>query len=105
MTPFARLPPILVGGFFLASAIAGSAAAESDDFAPLPPGPGVEATFTFCNPCHSVKLVAQQRLPRDIWDETLVWMVEEQGMAELELAEREAILDYLGTYLGRDVPR
>jgi hypothetical protein len=49
--------------------------------------------------------VAQQRLSRDVWDETLVWMVEEQGMAEPESAERETILAFLATYLGIDVPR
>ena len=50
-------------------------------------------------------LVSQQRLARDIWEETLDWMVEEQGMDELDHDERAEILDYLSTYLSEDTPR
>ncbi|MBT3628104.1 MAG: hypothetical protein HOM52_02960 [Rhodospirillaceae bacterium] len=50
-------------------------------------------------------LLAQQRLAREIWDETLEWMVEEQGMDELAHDERNEILDYLSTYLSEDTPR
>ena len=32
-------------------------------------------------------------------------MVEEQGMPELEPEERDRILDYLATHLGRETPR
>lgn len=32
-------------------------------------------------------------------------MVEEQAMNKLDADERNRILDYLGKYLGRDVPR
>ncbi|MEE9301426.1 MAG: hypothetical protein V3V17_09935 [Alphaproteobacteria bacterium] len=47
----------------------------------------------------------QQRLSRDVWDETLDWMVEEQDMPELDPEARELILDYLGTYLSDKTPR
>ena len=50
-------------------------------------------------------LVAQQRLARDIWDETLEWMVEEQDMDELTDDEHQEILDYLSRYLSADTPR
>ncbi|MEM8951009.1 MAG: aldehyde dehydrogenase [Pseudomonadota bacterium] len=63
--------------------------------ASLPEGPGKEETFYACHGCHSFRLVAQQGLSRKHWDETLDWMVEEQGMPELDEEERALILDYL----------
>ena len=90
----------------LALPLAAAQAGEDDeDYGGLPPGEGREATFDACNACHSTMLVAQQRLARDIWDETLEWMVEEQGMDELTQDERKEILDYLSTYLTEDTPR
>lgn len=71
----------------------------------LPAGPGREEVFYACQACHSLHTVLQQRLPRWEWVHTLDWMVEEQGMAELEPEERELILDYLGTYLSATSPR
>ena len=81
--------------------------AEQDDadFGGLPPGEGREITFDNCNACHSTMLVAQQRLTREIWDETLDYMVEEQEMDALEPGERRQILDYLSTYLSAETPR
>ena len=78
------------------------AASASDG---LPPGPGHEAIAGLCGACHSLRLVVQQRLDRASWDETLDWMVVEQGMPVLAPDERAVILDYLETHFGRDVPR
>lgn len=61
----------------------------------LPEREGRNETFAVCSACHSMRLVAQQGLDRDSWDETLDWMAEEQGMAELPTPLREQILDYL----------
>ena len=55
-----------------------------------------------CGACHSLRLVQQQGLSRERWDELLAWMVEEQGMAELPAAERELVLDYLAEHYGPD---
>lgn len=85
--------------------IAPAAFAADDEFEGLPAGPGQDITFYACSACHSIKLVKQQRLTRDSWDDLLVYMVEEQAMEPLEPADRKQILDYLGTYLGRNVPR
>jgi len=55
--------------------------------------------------CHSLRLVVQQRLDRASWDETLDWMIEEEGMPVLEPNDRTVILVYLEIHFGRDVPR
>ncbi len=47
-------------------------------------------------------LVKQQGLSREDWDETLIWMIEEQGMAEVSAEEHDLIVGYLATYYGRD---
>jgi hypothetical protein len=53
-----------------------------------------------CNACHSLAIVKQQRLSRDVWDKLLDWMVEEQGMAEQTPERRLLILDYLAANFG-----
>ena len=78
---------------------------DTEDYAGLPPGPGREEVFYTCQACHSLMLVLQQRLSREDWDETLVWMVKEQDMPQPDPEERKIILDYLGTYLSDKTPR
>jgi cytochrome c len=73
---------------------------EEEDWGGLPPGPGREEVYYGCQPCHSLRIVVQQGLTRDSWDETLVWMVDEQGMPELEPEEHDLILDYLAKNYG-----
>jgi cytochrome c len=79
-------------------------AAEEGEYGVLFEAPGVEETFYTCSACHSEKLVAQQGMTRDRWDHLLDWMIEEQGMAELEPEDRAIILDYLSTHYGPDRP-
>jgi hypothetical protein len=62
-----------------------------------PPGPNREDTFYFCTACHSFKIVAQQRMSRERWDESLTWMVERHNMPKVEGEDREKILDYLAS--------
>ncbi|MDA0230175.1 MAG: aldehyde dehydrogenase [Proteobacteria bacterium] len=83
----------------------GMAEEVGEDYGGLPPGTGREVTFDTCNACHSTMLVAQQRLTRDSWDETLEYMVEEHGMDALAPEDRREILDYLSTNLAADTPR
>jgi hypothetical protein len=83
-----------------------TALAEDDpELALLPDDPYSEDFFYTCNACHSLKTVTQQRLNRKRWNETLDWMVEEGGMAELDAEEREPLLDYLTAHFGEDTPR
>ncbi|MEM8693320.1 MAG: cytochrome c family protein [Pseudomonadota bacterium] len=79
-------------------------AAEDYEFGVLHNAPGVEATYYACIACHSEMIVAQQGLTRDEWEEMFEWMVEEQGMSELEEPERTEILDYLSTHYNTDRP-
>jgi len=81
-------------------AAAPGAAASGDDL--LPAGAGRDEVAVICDGCHSLKLVAQQGLDRDSWDETLDWMIAEQGMAALDSETRVLVLDYLAAHFGPD---
>ena len=97
---------VLIGVLLLVGAAGISpVAADEHEYRGLPPAPGRELVLDYCNACHSLMIIAQQRLSRTIWDETLVWMVEEQGMPELEPDVRAAILSYLSTQLSAQTPR
>lgn len=77
---------------------------EESEFGMLKVAEGVEETYYNCVACHSERIIAQQGLTRDGWDELLVWMVEEQGMHEIEDPERSKILDYLAAHYNEDRP-
>ena len=86
----------------LAAERTASGTGEAEEHGGLPEGPGREQVFYACQACHSLAIVKQQGLDWDSWDETLVWMVEEQDMDPLDPEERKLILNYLATYFGRD---
>jgi cytochrome c len=89
---------LLLGGGNPAHAQAkGTETVESDDmdWQGLVPGKGREETFYMCSSCHSAKLVVQQGLSRERWEEVFVWMVKKQAMPPLEPNDRVLILDYL----------
>ena len=75
---------------------------DEEDWQGLPAGLGREEVFYQCQACHSLAIVKQQGLDRDSWDESLVWMVEEQEMEPLDPEDRNLVLDYLATYYGRE---
>jgi cytochrome c len=78
-----------------------SAMDDADKWEGLPPGPGREDVYYRCRACHSLMLVKQQGLSRESWDESLEWMVEEQGMSPIEDEEiRNRVLDYLSSHFG-----
>ena len=79
--------------------------ASGEDYEGLPAGPGREAVYFTCTACHSLQQFSQQRLSREVWDETLVWMIEEQGMPAPEPADYARLLDYLGSRLSLEAPR
>ncbi len=78
---------------------------ESDyEYGVLVDAPGVEETYYSCVACHSERLVAQQGLTRAHWEELLEWMVEEQGMPELDPETKAIVLDYLAANYNVDRP-
>jgi cytochrome c len=79
-------------------------AAEDSEFGVLVDEPGVEETYYTCTACHSEMIIAQQGLTRERWDELLDWMVEDQGMPELDPGQRETILDYLAEHYNTGRP-
>lgn len=66
--------------------------------------PGADITYAYCAGCHSERIVAQQGLTREGWVELLDWMVEEQGMGEIEDPDYTEIIDYLSDHYGEDRP-
>jgi mono/diheme cytochrome c family protein len=99
-------PVAVLAGFGLA-ALAGLAPATlaQEELGGLPAGPGQEETYYNCNACHSIRLVSQQRLSRERWDQILDEMVEKQGMPPLPDDERALVLGYLAEHLNPGVPR
>jgi cytochrome c len=80
--------------------------APAEEFGGLPPSKGREEVFYLCGACHSLKLVTQQGLSRESWNDSLDWMTKKQGMPALEGAERALVLDYLAKEYGiPDRPR
>ncbi len=65
---------------------------------------GASETFDACTPCHSERIVVQQGLNREQWDELLDLMVSEQGMDSIEDDTKTVILDYLAEHYGPDRP-
>ena len=79
-----------------------NAADAENDWGGLPEGAGQEEVFYQCGSCHSLMLVKQQGLSRDRWEDTLVWMIEEQGMSRPTEKNWALILDYLSTHFGSE---
>ena len=77
-----------------------NARAAENNWGGLPKGAGQEEVFYQCGSCHSLMLVKQQGLSRDRWEDTLVWMIEEQGMSRPTDEKWALILDYLSTHFG-----
>jgi cytochrome c1 len=57
---------------------------------------GFRLVIANCTPCHSAKLVTQNRATREGWEGTIRWMQKKQNLWDLGEAEGE-ILDYLAT--------
>ena len=74
------------------------ASAQAQQVEDLPAGPGREEAFGLCTACHGYRLVSNQGMTRDRWDETMTWMTERHGMPDVHGADRDLILDYLATH-------
>ena len=60
-----------------------------------PAGAHRDDTFYFCTACHGFKIVAQQGMSRDRWNETFDIMVKRHSMIDVQGEQREQMLDYL----------
>lgn len=89
-----------LGGVLAAGS--GPGAAQQNEYGGLPEGPNRVLVFAICSGCHSVKLVMQQGMTRAKWDETLDWMVEQQGMPRLDPDTESDVLDYLAEHFNTD---
>mgnify|MGYP001799928489 FL=1 len=112
-TVFTAVSLITVAGFLSLSMLNVSSSAmastsdaeEEEDYnGILVNEPGADITFAYCAGCHSERIVAQQGLTRDGWEELIEWMVEEQGMGEIEDPDYSEIVDYLAAHYGEDRP-
>ena len=96
---------VVLAGLVLARTIVAQEVEEHPSV--LPEGPYRDEVFYLCTACHSSRLVRNQAMSRERWDETLTWMSERHGMPELQGEERERVLDYLAAHLGpaKDEPK
>lgn len=92
-----------VGGDPAGSEVSGEPDPD-EDYGRLFVAPGVEETYIYCTPCHSEMIVAQQGMSREGWAKLFGWMVDEQGMAEIEEPDLTVILDYLAAHYNTDRP-
>ncbi len=76
--------------------------AQDSDPDGLPEGAGREEVRGYCGACHSLRLVTQQGLSRDVWTEVLDYMTAEQEMPALPAADRTLVLNYLSQFFGQD---
>ncbi len=60
----------------------------------------MRSSLSLCTGCHSSRLVRNQALSRERWDDTLTWMTERHGMPALEGEQRALFLDYLTQHFG-----
>lgn len=60
-----------------------------------PAGQHRDDTFYFCTACHGFKIIAQQGMSRERWNETFDVMTSRHGMADVQGEQRDQMLDYL----------
>jgi hypothetical protein len=78
--PIKKAEPEIVNGVHLATG--------------LKEGKGLAAVIRNCTNCHSSKLITQNRMSRERWKNTIVWMQETQNLWPLGDQEEE-IINYL----------
>lgn len=99
MTPRLRLACLAIAFILLAQGAWRPGQALGQE---LPAGTGRDDVEALCGGCHSLQLVTQQGLSREVWAEVILYMVEEQEMPELDPEEEQLVLDYLAHFYGPD---
>ncbi|MCL1138828.1 cytochrome C [Shewanella pneumatophori] len=59
--------------------------------------PGWEMVNYQCNACHTSLIIPQNKGNREVWRDTIQWMVDTQGLWDLS-DTWDPVLDYLSTY-------
>ncbi len=59
--------------------------------------PGWEVVKQQCNACHTSLIIPQNVGSREVWRDTIQWMIDTQGLWDLS-DTWEPVLDYLETY-------
>ncbi|WP_428848216.1 cytochrome C [Shewanella gelidimarina] len=59
--------------------------------------PGWEVVKHQCNACHTSLIIPQNVGSREVWRETIQWMIDTQGLWDLS-DTWDPVLDYLSTY-------
>jgi hypothetical protein len=75
--------------------LSGPAQGDERGIEDFPDRPGREETADLCAACHSGRLVSQQGMTREQWNDTLDLMTARHNMPRLTGEERERILSYL----------
>jgi hypothetical protein len=97
---------VLTFAFVGVSALAQQPVPQAEDPDSYPDSPGRDDAFYACAGCHAFRLVANQGLTRERWNETIDYMTQRHGMPKLEGKDREIILNYLAkTYPSKTEPR
>ena len=60
---------------------------------------GVSQVIQNCTQCHSAKLVTQNRMSKEGWESTIIWMQETQNLWDLGI-NQEKIVGYLAKNYG-----
>ena len=74
--------------------------ARDEDPKDFPAGAGRDDTFYGCTACHGFRIVAQQGMSRDRWDETLTYLTVRHKMPDIQGKDREVMLTYLSATYG-----
>ena len=85
-----------------AAAVSNPSTATQHEPDGLPPDEGRDEVSLLCSTCHSLRIVTQQGLGKRRWDDLMDWMVEEQGMDELDPETRQKVVRYLAKHFGED---
>lgn len=105
--PFLKSQILIValGLLWSLSNLPASASEDEEDYnGILFNAPGADTTYAYCAGCHSERIVAQQGMTREGWVDLLEWMVEEQGMGEIDEPDYSEVIDYLAQHYGEDRP-
>ena len=99
------LPSFAEGSRIASAANAGSAHEPVEaNYGILVPAEGADAAHAYCTVCHSERIVAQQGLTRNGWQEVLEFMTDEYGMPPIGAPDFDRVINYLSTHYGPDRP-